>query len=339
MMVTFADGQKPPVLDAIKAAEIPHKKYFKFNNSALFAKGEDDGFDQMFWKMGLKSFDDFFLDFGRVPARSLTLTREVLKERDQLQNAVQALQPQIRAGLSKMEQLRQQAEAVERNKALIEQNKDFHYAIVVPKSQRQSTVPNQYVTNCQGCNYTCHDDCAYSNDSDKVNCCAMSNGYCTVCPGHCYWTRHVNQTFWYELYEETEFRTSKDLKDRFDTATKGKSRAEAMIANMKTELAKVGSAVMSMVSQVHSSLNRLDAIALKPNPLTEVEYIELLIQSEEQQARPGWQGRVKAYHEIKKEAKIMQEVRRNQLKKGKLARESSTPDESMWERVRNWWSS
>lgn len=38
--------------------------YFKFNNSVLFVVnfGEDDegGFNEMFWKMGIKSFEKFF---------------------------------------------------------------------------------------------------------------------------------------------------------------------------------------------------------------------------------------------------------------------------------------
>ena len=38
LMVTFSDGMPPPVLDAVKAANVPFKnQYFKFNNSALFA--------------------------------------------------------------------------------------------------------------------------------------------------------------------------------------------------------------------------------------------------------------------------------------------------------------
>ena len=52
MMVTFADGNKPPVMDAIKAGNIPFAKSFKFNNSALFTTadsadaGEDDDDDE-----------------------------------------------------------------------------------------------------------------------------------------------------------------------------------------------------------------------------------------------------------------------------------------------------
>ena len=58
MMVTFSDGQKPPVITAIEAAGIPQSGFFKFNNSALFAEtagGDDDNFDEMFWRMGIAS--------------------------------------------------------------------------------------------------------------------------------------------------------------------------------------------------------------------------------------------------------------------------------------------
>ena len=63
MMLTFADGQRPPVLEAIKKAEVPGQgeQFFKFNNSAVFAENnieeleDEPSFDEMFWKMGLNS--------------------------------------------------------------------------------------------------------------------------------------------------------------------------------------------------------------------------------------------------------------------------------------------
>ncbi|KAK5860478.1 hypothetical protein PBY51_021953 [Eleginops maclovinus] len=86
VLVTFSDGQRPPVLEAINASAVPCPKtedglpvHFKFNNSVLFAQNrssaadssgeeEDGGFDQMFWKMGAKSMKRFFgaLDKSRV---------------------------------------------------------------------------------------------------------------------------------------------------------------------------------------------------------------------------------------------------------------------------------
>ncbi|NEQ41112.1 MAG: hypothetical protein F6K40_34855 [Okeania sp. SIO3I5] len=50
-----------------------------------------------------------------------------------------------------------------------------------------------------------------------------------------------------------------------------------------------------MIQKTQRSLRRLDEIALKPNPLTELEYIDLLIESEKQEAKFGWQERVKYY--------------------------------------------
>ena len=59
----------------------------------------------MFWKMGIQSFEEFFKAFAKAESRSLQLTREVLTEREQLEIAIQGLQPQIHAGLSKIDEL------------------------------------------------------------------------------------------------------------------------------------------------------------------------------------------------------------------------------------------
>lgn len=42
LMTTFADGQKPKVLSAVKKAQVPYNQYFKFNNSALYADSSKD---------------------------------------------------------------------------------------------------------------------------------------------------------------------------------------------------------------------------------------------------------------------------------------------------------
>ena len=167
IMTTFADGQLPPVLETIKVAKIPHETYFKFNNSALFVSGEEDSFDAMFWKMGVKSFTNFFEAFGKAEHRSLQLTREVLDEREQLENVIKELQPQIRAGLMKMDELQNVVEALQRNKALIEQNKDFRFKVKITKQKKVDTPPGRCTSNCLNCNYTCHSDCKIAENDKK----------------------------------------------------------------------------------------------------------------------------------------------------------------------------
>ena len=109
LMVTFADGKQPPVLDAARAAGVPFSSYFKFNNSALFASNQtNDVYDWMFWRMGKNSFKNFFHQFSRAPTRSLQQSREVLQQRERLELTIQGLLPQIRAGLAKIDELRQE---------------------------------------------------------------------------------------------------------------------------------------------------------------------------------------------------------------------------------------
>ena len=99
-MVTFADGQKPPVIAAVQEAKIPFSHFFKFNNSALFtatkSDDEEDNFDEMFWKMGSASFKKFFHEFERAECVSLLLAKDVLNERQKLETIIQGLQQQVK---------------------------------------------------------------------------------------------------------------------------------------------------------------------------------------------------------------------------------------------------
>ena len=98
-MITFADGQKPPVIAAVQEAKISLSHFFKFNNSALLAgtDDEEDNFDEIFWKMGTASFRKFFHEFERAECVSLLLTKDVLNERQKLETIIQGLQKQVKA--------------------------------------------------------------------------------------------------------------------------------------------------------------------------------------------------------------------------------------------------
>ena len=188
LMITFADGKKPPVVDAVKAADVPYQAFFKFNNSALFAsKSEDDEFDMMFWKMGANSFKEFFKQFSTAKTQSLQQTREVIQEREKLEAIIQGLQPQIKAGLTKIDVLRQERQILRDHEAAILSNKNFTYKVAETKQRLVYLDPGTYVTNCLVCNYTCHGRCVFADDNDKYCCAAMDEGHgtwsakCGVC--------------------------------------------------------------------------------------------------------------------------------------------------------------
>ena len=177
-------------------------------------------------------------------------------------------------------------------------NKDFKYTVTITKQRKVNLRSGHYVTNCLVCNYTCHEDCIYSNDCDKWQCSAMDDGdintaSCRVCPGGgCHWTQHVNNPYYFELYQENEVRTQEDLRQKYAQAAEGKVHVQAMIKTINNRLSQLDEHDMEMIGQVRLSTKRLGEITLKPNPLTEVEYIDLLIESEKQEAKPGYQARI-----------------------------------------------
>ncbi|XP_051781755.1 uncharacterized protein LOC114644948 isoform X10 [Erpetoichthys calabaricus] len=326
VLTTFADGQRPPVLDAVTESNIPFPKdvdgsplFFKFNNSALIAdidetdSSDDLMFDKMFWDMGAKSMERFFKALEKMDANSLALTKEVLKERKRLETVVEGLRPQISNALSKSEEIRQTRDILNKYITDIESNKDFEYEVYVTNTKTESlSGAGEFITNCQKCNFTCHYPCSLSNDEDKIRCSAMKDGVCTVCPGKCAWNIHSNQQhiFIYEIKKVKK--TYDELKKKYEKAQGELMTTEQMLERLKHELDDVTDLIYKLITENHESIKRLDEIALRPNPLSSPEYIELLIQAEEREAKPRWMERVKSLREVKEKAEIIANLSRNE---------------------------
>ncbi|XP_043910027.1 uncharacterized protein LOC122787397 [Protopterus annectens] len=330
MMITFADSQKPPVLEAIAVSGIPCPKdkkgdpvHFKFNNSALFAnnlsnresgdgddESEDENFDSMFWRMGMSSMKNFFSSLNRLESCSLLLTKEVLKERKQLEAAVEGLQPQIQAGLVKVEELRKTQQILEQHEAEIEAHKDFEFEveIIVPR-QKDITKTGNYITNCQKCHFTCHYPCRIPNDDGKSECNAMDHsGKCKVCPGKCIWNVHFNQKYGWEYVSQTEKRTAQEIKAKYEKANGGKLSAQQLFQNLEDEFLEVQDKVLELIEKSSACIKRLEEIALKLNPLSTPEYIDLLIATEKEERKPGFMTRIESLNQVKEQAVLMTKV-------------------------------
>ncbi|XP_016118178.1 uncharacterized protein [Sinocyclocheilus grahami] len=324
MMVTFADGKRPPVLEAIKVSEVPcstneskEPLHFKFNNSAVFAinnktaedeESDFENFDQMFWKLGISSMRRFFKSLNDMETKSLYLTQEVLKERQQLEVLVEGLQPQINAGLTKLDEIKKTRAALEQHKAEMDANKDFEYEFEINDPKQIENKTSSFLTNCQTCHFTCHDACVYANDSDKYKCSAMKDGKCQVCPGKCAWNVHFNQKYKWTYVKEKRKGTYQGLKKRFEAAHGQVMSKEKIFEELEKELMVVQDIVTGLIEKSQKSLERLQEIALKPNPLSTPDYIDLMIESEKQEAKPGFQDRIQSLMEVRKKAEIISKV-------------------------------
>ena len=238
LMTTFADNRKPAVLDVAKAADIPYTKFFKFNNSALFSEPPDAQFgyedggpsDALYWKLCMDSFDKFAKYLVTMQAQILTLTREVLEERQQLEIVLQSLQVQMKLWVRKIGELKQEERCMEEN---------------------------------------------------------------------------VNNP-----------------------------RVHAMVANIQAKIRSTYDETVGLVVQAQQTLQRLDEIALKPlNPLSQVEYIDLLIQCEKEEGKDGYQERIQYLNEVRGRAELLSIVRKygcdvHQVLEEAVRTASGTPTDS-----------
>ena len=321
LMATFSDGEQPLVLEAAKEAEVPYQNHFKFNNCGLFASTLENSNSQLrstFWDMGMISFTSFFDRFAEVEPRSLTLTREVLQEREHLKTIIQGLQPQICMTLTKIEELKQVESAVKKHKDEIDNNKNFTVKVSKTEKKQVKLPENRNTTLCDVCNITCHAFCTKAKARDKKWCFAMKTDLgkktarCGVCPGKCSWNDHTNAHFLIEELEVEEEITYQDIKARYDLAVTGKSKQESVITELKAEIERHNKNVSGMVDEVKQCIQRLHAIALKPTAVAfEAEYIQVLIESTKQSAKPGWQKQVKLLEEYQKEAQLTAKVIRS----------------------------
>ncbi|KPP58540.1 hypothetical protein Z043_123624 [Scleropages formosus] len=344
LLVTFADGQKPLVLEAVNVSGVPFPKtkhglpvHFKFNNSTLFADNsisatpnsnneneEDDAdadtFDQMFWTMGMKSMKNFFSALTKLETRSLKLTREVIKERKQLETAIVGLQPEIHAGLAKLDEIRMTQQIIQKHETEIITNENYEFEIEVTKPvQKNIAESGEYITNCQQCFITCHFPCAIPDDNEKHACSAMDiNGNCRVCSGKCHWSVHFNQKYKWEYAKVKEKRTSEDIKAKYETAHGAKLTAQQIIAKQQEEILQLQDEVLALIETSSQCLARLKEIALKPNPLSTPEYIDLLIESEKAEAKDGYLLRIQSLEAMRDQTLIISKVSKN---------ESLIPDE------------
>ena len=141
----------------------------------------------------------------------------------------------------------------------------------------------------------------------------------------------MNTPFRFEVYEQIERRTLEDLKKRYHEALSSQFSVESMIANMEDHLAFLQQKVLELSREAKQSMQHLDEIALKSNPLSEVEYIDLLIESEKQEAKPGFQKRVKCYQDMKQKVLIMLKI-----KDTDIAIEAQKHNDDKWESFKFW---
>ncbi|KAK7163619.1 hypothetical protein R3I93_007617 [Phoxinus phoxinus] len=329
ILVTFADGKNIPVLEAIKAADLPCQKnkkgqptHFSFNNSAVYADkkveepttsdndsdddDEDNKLTELVWDKTFKQMKAFFKTLGAIESKDLTMTIKVLEERERLEKAMTSLTPQITAGLSKMNEIKKFKQCLENESDSMKQNEDFEQEVDVMKAIR--TPVNCFTMNCNTCFFTCHSNCFLPAEDSVQTCAVMEAGHCIICPENCHYSAHSKENFMWTYETKKEKKTIKELKENFMKA-KGKFMdSTQMLDELNEQLCGIEEKLKKLIRLSSDCLRRLDKIALKPKSLSTAEYLEILIKTEKEEKSPGFEERVVGLEKMKKESLILEKI-------------------------------
>nr|XP_033506737.1 uncharacterized protein LOC117272095 [Epinephelus lanceolatus] len=304
--------------------------HFRFDNAVWFAQNqssaadsmsgdgkhedEDKRFDPACWNEEIESMKTFFAALNVMETKSLRMTEGDLRERKQLQNSYENLQKQVKVGFAKLKEIEETTETLKEHEAQIDRQHYFEFEDTVIKPFKEDiSGTGNYITNCQECRFTCHYPCSRPNDADKEECSAMGpDGKCTQCPGKCYWDVHFNQKYRWGYKEVKEKRTVKELKKKYLKAPQAKAPVQALIEQLRAEYDDVHTEVVKFMEMSAQCLNRLKEIALKPDPLFTSEYIDMLIEGEKSEAKPGWKQRVQSLMAMREKADIMAKLGRGE---------------------------
>ena len=317
VLFTFAYGQKPQALSAMIEDEVIDKDsvFFKFNNSALFADNsgadDEDSIDQMLWRMGDKSFEMFFCYLAKTETRSLVLTKEVLEEIVRQEKKVSELLVRINGGIRTLSRLQEEKRILSEHSAAINANRNFKYTVAEEKRVMISMPSGYAAINCKRCNNTCTTGeegvLRFSLSISKM---FEGEGPCSQCQGNCRMSDHQLEKYRIETQSEEVEREYDGKKALYNHAVQEKREVEAIINQLQEEFNETQAVVLQFVVEMQRSAERLSEIALRKDPLQQVDYLDLLIQSEKLQERPGWKDRTKFLTETRKRAEQINRLTR-----------------------------
>ena len=264
--------------------------------------------------MGMESFNKFFNELIKMKTKSLSLTKEVLKERKQLEATVEGLQSLIKISLSNLEEMRKLKQVVSNSQAQIDANRNAQCEFQVNVPKKVEIPSGTFLTNCNKCKITCHYPCSSEEDGNKFDCSAMDKSMpettrrCNVCPNKCLWTFHTHQPYKWEYVQDKQTTTFDAIKAVLDPSLNTNMTSEDLIQSLEKIMKENKVAMLEKVEMITKCIIRLEEIALRPNPFSSAQYIDLIIDGERGEQRPGFEERVESLERLRDMALITNKV-------------------------------
>ena len=311
LMITHCDSKSPPVVTAIKKAQVPFINYYKFNNSALYSNNRvsitddslDDNFDEVYWEMGSSSLKDFFNKFQITKAIDILHSCQVLEQRFNYEAIVYGIKEQIEIAFVKEIQCHVENQAVaHHSKYVLSGNeKSFSFQAKTLQRLRINKTDEKIATCCDICKIVCHNPCLCDEKSCQMIYYVSTEGKfkCTVC--ECVGENHSKGPFVFKSTETAVTYTSEGMKDKQHSQIKTKHNSnKSKTQQPKYQLNELYEIRVSVVTQIIRLQQELDQFHEMAFRRSKYSYIDDLIEHEELLKNGNYQQRIDFYNLIKK---------------------------------------
>ena len=290
LLVTFADNAVPPVMSSPSDGII----YSKFNSSVLYASNEANGessFDELFWDMGQENFAKFFKMLEGMNGKDLKSTRQVIQQRQLLQQSLKGIEDELEVYFAKIENIDMFLAKI----SVYDRKRKINHNLVVEKTEvRKTEVPCQngfMAFNCRECKKTCEEPIRLDNTKD-IN----TNKSCELPTCKCPIGDHTYESFFWKLVPVKVQTTLGAMKAEYETDAT--LETDELIAKCSKELSEAKAKVINLLKQLGTTGRFLDSTALRSNALTPADYLSLMRSRVAEEQAPGYLTRLETLTEL-----------------------------------------
>ncbi|XP_067234709.1 uncharacterized protein [Chanodichthys erythropterus] len=288
LLFTHSTGAPPKnVLTAVKEAKIKcaendKKKpvFFLFDNCQSEAADEEDDEDEQrldqSWNRSFRGMEGLFKLLDNIKPKSLQMTRDVLRQRKQLEANISNLRSHVHMMELKQNELKQTQEALEKNKKDVKNNKNFENEVEVPRKVKVDI--NHSIASVAMCCTVCQENCHYPgcwSFTPLSWCSVMKNNYCTVCTNKCHYSEHVKEAKMYVTKTRKKKGKNEELKKKYiDKIRDG----ESLVKKLEEDLKELENKKIKLVNEAFHCVETLQMIALNTDSVFTLQHIDLLIE-------------------------------------------------------------
>lgn len=270
------------------------------------------------WDADWEALSRFFVHrLCKVPMVSLGFSRDVLTERESLENVILGIHNQVRLGLDTLGCIRKTVHRVLENQDDLNTNADFKIPVSQPsvcKIDLQGNDIYSYTTTCLVCNFSSQSSrSCYPGDWGPKCTNALpdtdTRKHCKVCPRYCEWDGNKTLPYRIEHTVQEVHKILLEKKEASEATINGMCHTEAILRKQREKYVATMMQILQDIEIVRRSIDRLRSIAFCAKVLDPDEHFERMMDSELVRKETGFQARIEALQTAQMQACCLRGIR------------------------------